>query len=72
MLGWKILGGKKHIFLLLSLWREEKCGGMRWWVRYLGKKNTASDRNTSGRSKIIWVCLHLGKYVNPDVTVDYS
>jgi hypothetical protein len=26
----KVRERKKHIFLLLSLWREEKCGGMRW------------------------------------------
>lgn len=72
LLGWRMLGGNKHIFLLLNLWRKEKCGGVRWWGKIFREKNTASDRNTSGRSKIIWVCLRLGKYVNPDVTVDYS
>lgn len=65
-------GRKKPIFLLLGLWRKEKCGGVRWWGEIFREKNTASDRNTSGKSKIICVCLHLGKYMNPDVTVDYS
>lgn len=62
--------GKKHMFLLLSLWRKEKCEGMRWWGEMFRENKTASDRNTSGRSKIIWVCLHLGEYVNPDVPAD--
>lgn len=45
--------GKEHMFLLLSLWRKEKCGGMRWWGEMFRENKTASDRNTSGRSKII-------------------
>lgn len=37
-LGWRMLGGKKHIFLLLSLWRKEKCGGVRWWGKIFREK----------------------------------
>lgn len=64
--------GERHIFLLLSLWRKEQCGGVRWWGEIFRERNTASDGNISGRSETTGVCLHLGKYVNPDVTADHS
>lgn len=74
LFGWRRFGGggERHIFLLLSLWRKEQCGGVRWWGEIFRERNTASDGNISGRSETTGVCLHWGKYVNPDVTADHS
>ena len=58
--------------MLLSLQRKEQCGGVRWWGEIFRERNTASDGNISGRFETTEVCLHLGKYVNPDVIADHS